>query len=236
MWLSKYVAKSGLCSRRKAAELIKKGKIQVNGKTVTEPNYVVAEGDTVTYKGMRLFPVDNPVYILLNKPKNVITTVRDERGRKTVLDLLSKEDRQTKLFPVGRLDRNTTGVLLLTNDGTLAHKLTHPRFEVQKVYHVKLDKPLSEADKQKIEQGVQLDDGPVEVHKIGYPDPNDKSWVGISLHSGRNRVIRRLFEALGYRVKELDRVAFADLTTAGLARGSYRKLSPREIHYLKYQL
>jgi len=236
MWLSKYVAKSGLCSRRKAAELIKKGKITVNGKIVTEPYYIVKKGDTVTYKGMRLFPVEKPVYILLNKPKNVITTVRDERGRKTVLDLLSKEDRKIKLFPVGRLDRNTTGVLLLTNDGTLAHKLMHPRFEVEKIYHVKLDKPLTEADKHKIEKGIQLDDGPVDVHKIGYLDAKDKRWVGISLHSGRNRIIRRLFEALGYVVKELDRVAFADLTTAGLARGSYRKLSPREIHYLKYQL
>lgn len=233
MPLNKFIAHAGVCGRREAAELVKLGHITVNGDKVFEPGFKVSEKDTVTFKGKKVFLQQNLVYILLNKPKDYITTASDPQGRKTVLDLI-KGVTAERVYPVGRLDRNTTGVLLLTNDGELAQKLTHPSFEIKKIYEVKLDKPVVKKDMEAIAAGITLEDGFVAADSVGYVDSKDKSVIGIELHSGRNRIVRRIFEHLGYDVKNLDRVMFANLTKKNVERGKWRYLNEKEVRLLKY--
>jgi 23S rRNA pseudouridine2605 synthase len=233
MPLNKYIAHAGICSRRDAAELVKLGKVKVNGELVTEPGHKVSGKDEIKMNGKRIFPAKDLVYILLNKPKDYITTTDDPQKRKTVLDLVKRATTQ-RVFPVGRLDRNTSGVLILTNDGELAQKLTHPSNEIKKVYAVTLDKPLEKADFDKILKGVVLDDGPASVDVLAYADTKDKTQLGVEIHSGRNRIVRRIFEHLGYDVRQLDRVVFAGLTKKNVDRGKWRFLSEKEIRDLKY--
>lgn len=233
MPLNKYLAHGGISSRRDAAELVKNGKVKVNGEVATEPGYKVKESDVVTVNGKKITPTGNLVYILVNKPKDYITTAEDPQGRKTVLELIQGATTE-RIYPVGRLDRNTSGVLLLTNDGDLAQKLTHPSNEIKKVYAVTLDRPLEAADFEKIRSGVVLEDGPVQVDAIGYTDAGDKRQVGVELHSGRNRIVRRLFEHLKYDVRGLDRVVFAGLTKKNVPRGKWRSLNEKEVRQLKY--
>ncbi|MEY3920908.1 MAG: hypothetical protein RL634_669 [Bacteroidota bacterium] len=233
MPLNKYVAHCGICSRRDAVPLIKDGKLKVNDVVIVEPGFKVEPNDIVLFAGKRIFPEKNLVYILLNKPKDYITTLEDPQGRKTVLDLL-KGATAERVYPVGRLDRNTTGVLLITNDGDLAQKLSHPSNEVKKLYEVKLDKPLSKVDFEKILKGLNLEDGFVKADALAYADPKDKSVIGIELHSGKNRIVRRMFEFLGYDVRNLDRVMFANLTKKNVERGKWRILNEKEIRLLKF--
>lgn len=233
MPLNKFVAHAGVCARREAAELVKQGKVQVNGAVVYEPGFKVSSKDKVSVNGKQVFLQNNLVYILLNKPKDYITTAKDPEGRKTVFDLI-KHATKERVYPVGRLDRNTTGVLLMTNDGELAQKLTHPSFEVKKVYEVKLDKPLAKKDFESILTGITLEDGFVKADALGYVDTKDKSVVGVEIHSGRNRIVRRMFEHLGYDVKNLDRVMFANLTKKNVDRGKWRFLTEKEVRLLKY--
>jgi len=229
--LNKYIASSGICSRREADQLIELGEISVNGKIITQLGYKIKPGDVVKY-GNKILKPRKLVYILLNKPKNVITTTRDPGNRKTVLDLVSNATHE-RIFPVGRLDRNTTGLLLLTNDGELADKLSHPSNNVKKIYEVGLDKPLNEEDLKKITKGVYLEDGKAEVDEIAIVSP-DRKTVGIEIHSGKNRIVRRIFEHLGYQVVKLDRVMYANLTKKNLPRGHWRYLTEKEIAFLKY--
>lgn len=231
--LNKYVALSGICSRRKAAELVKDGKVKVNGKVNVNPGFEVTKKDVVEYQGKKLIPQLDKVYILMNKPKNTITTASDEKGRRTVLDLIGDKVPQ-RIFPVGRLDRATTGLLLLTNDGDLANKLSHPSGQVRKIYHATLDKPISEKDLAKIAKGVRLDEGLAIVDGISYLDERPKNVVGIEIHIGWNRIIRRIFEQLNYEVVKLDRVYFAGLTKKDLKRGWFRHLNGQEIIMLKH--
>ena len=231
--LNKYIAHGGICSRRDAAELIRLGKVTVNGKPVTEPGTKVLPTDMVKVNGKKVTISRNFVYILLNKPKDYITTMEDPQGRRTVLDLIRAATTE-RVYPVGRLDRNTSGVLLLTNDGDLAQKLAHPSHEIKKVYHVTLDKALTKADFDKIVGGVTLEDGPAYVDVIAYADPKDKTQVGLEIHSGRNRIVRRIFEHLGYDVRGLDRVMYAGLTKKNVQRGKWRLLNEKEIRILKY--
>lgn len=238
--LNKYLSHAGVASRRKADELIKEGKVKVNGVVVTEMGYKVMPNDRIEFDGKKL-SLERKYYLLLNKPKDYITTLSDEHNRRTVVDLIRGAYQQIaspvkpRLYPVGRLDRNTTGVLLLTNDGELAQRLTHPSSETQKVYHITLDKKLRKEDFDKIaEGGVVLEDGIAEVDEIAYPNPNDRAEVGIQIHTGKNRFIRRLFEALGYEVVKLDRVYFAGLTKKDLPRGRWRFLSESEVRLLKH--
>jgi 23S rRNA pseudouridine2605 synthase len=233
MPLNKFIAHAGVCGRREAAELVKEGKVTVNGDKIFEPGYKVTGIDKVIVKGKQVFLQRNSVYILLNKPKDFITTSNDPQGRKTVLDLI-KHATPERVYPVGRLDRNTTGVLLLTNDGELAQKLTHPSFEVKKIYEVTLDKPVTKKDLESILSGVTLEDGLVMADAVGYADPKDKHVVGIEIHSGRNRIVRRIFEHLGYDVKALDRVMFANLTKKNVDRGKWRLLNEKEVRLLKF--
>jgi len=232
--LNKYIAHSGVCSRRDAADLIKLGKVTVNGQLVTEPGTKVMPADTVKVNGKKVTISHNFVYILLNKPKDYITTTDDPQGRKTVLQLIRQATTE-RVFPVGRLDRNTSGVLLLTNDGDLAQKLAHPSHEIKKIYHVVLDKPLTKADFDKIiGGGIVLEDGPAQVDVLAYADPKDKTQIGLEIHSGRNRIVRRIFEHLGYDVRGLDRVMYAGLTKKNVQRGKWRLLTEKEIRILKY--
>lgn len=233
MPLNKFIAHAGICSRREAADFVKGGKVMVNDKTVTEPGFKVTAADKITYDGKKIFLQKNLVYILINKPKDYITTTDDPQGRKTILDLI-KGATTERVYPVGRLDRNTTGVLLLTNDGELSQKLTHPSFEIKKIYEVKLDKPLSKKDMEAIVTGITLEDGFIKADSIAYADANDKSIIGIEIHSGRNRIVRRIFEQLGYIVKNLDRVMFANLTKKNVDRGRWRFLQEKEVRLLKY--
>jgi 23S rRNA pseudouridine2605 synthase len=205
----------------------------VNGAAVLEPGHKVQVSDAVVVNGKKIQPVQDLVYILLNKPKDYITTTDDEKGRKTVLDLI-KRATPIKVYPVGRLDRNTSGVLLLTNDGDLTQKLTHPSNEIKKVYAVGLDKPLSKAHFDEILKGVPLEDGLAQVDTLAFTDTADKTQVGIEIHSGRNRIVRRIFEHYGYDVKTLDRVVFAGLTKKNVDRGKWRFLSEKEVRDLKY--
>ncbi|HEX5625425.1 MAG TPA: pseudouridine synthase [Saprospiraceae bacterium] len=230
--LNKFIAHCGICSRREAAQLVKNGSIQVNGEVLTNPAYEVQEKDEIKYQGKVLRPHQQLVYLLMNKPKNVITTMNDERGRKTVADLI-KHDIEERVFPVGRLDRNTTGLLLLTNDGELAQKLSHPSHKMKKIYHVTLDKPITKRDLEQILLGVTLDDGPAVVDGVDYAQ-DKKNEVGIEIHSGKNRIVRRIFEHLGYQVEKLDRVYLAGLTKKNLARGRYRHLTEKEIIQIKH--
>lgn len=233
MPLNKYIAHSGICSRRDAADMVKEGKVNVNGSTATDPGMKVSPIDVVKVSNKKITPSRNFVYILLNKPKDFITTSEDPQGRKTVLDLV-RTATDERVYPVGRLDRNTSGVLLLTNDGELAQKLSHPRHEVKKVYEVKLDRSLTKADMDAIATGITLEDGFVAPDVIAYADSNDKSIVGIEIHSGRNRIVRRIFEHLKYDVKALDRVMFAGLTKKDVQRGKWRFLKDKEIRILKF--
>ena len=233
MPLNKYIAHSGVCSRRDAVEFIKDGKVKVNDVVVLEPGFKLTDKDEVKLSGKKLFPARNLVYILLNKPKDYITTSEDTHGRKTVLDLV-KGATTERIYPIGRLDRNTTGVLLLTNDGELTQKLSHPSFEVRKMYEVRLDKPLTKAHFDRIIAGITLEDGPVNVDALAYADATDRSIVGIELHSGRNRIVRRIFESLGYDVRNLDRVLFGNLTKKDVERGKWRFLKEKEIRLLKF--
>ena len=233
MPLNKFIAHAGVCGRREAAELVKEGKVTVNGDKIFEPGYKVTGVDKVIVKGKQVFLQKNAVYILLNKPKDFITTSNDPQGRKTVLDLI-KQATPERVYPVGRLDRNTTGVLLLTNDGELAQKLTHPSFEVKKIYEVTLDKPVTKKDLELIVSGITLEDGLVQADAVGYADTKDKSVVGIEIHSGRNRIVRRIFEHLGYDVKALDRVMFANLTKKNVDRSKWRFLNEKEVRLLKF--
>jgi len=232
MRLNKYIANSGVCARREADELIKNGYISVNGVKVTEMGHKVKPSDTVEYKGKRLMP-GKKVYLLINKPKGYVTTVKDPHADITVLDLV-KDATTERIYPVGRLDKSTTGVLLLTNDGDLAGKLTHPSYGAKKVYHVFTDKEVTRADMEAIVSGVTLeDDGKVSADAISYPEPEDHTQVGLEIHSGQNRVVRRIFEKLGYRVRKLDRVSFAGLTKKNLQRGHWRHLTDKEVSMLK---
>lgn len=231
--LNKFVAHAGVCGRREAAELVKEGKVTVNGDKIFEPGYKVSQADKILVKGKPIFLQRNSVYILLNKPKDYLTTLSDPQGRKTVLDLI-KGATPERVYPVGRLDRNTTGVLLLTNDGELAQKLTHPSFEVKKIYEVTLDKPVTKKDLDAIVSGVTLEDGFVAADSVGYADNKNKHIVGIEIHSGRNRIVRRIFEHLGYDVKALDRVMFANLTKKNVERSKWRFLNDKEVRLLKF--
>lgn len=231
MRLNRYIANSGVCSRRNADTLIKEGKIMLNGVVVTEMGIIVQPGDEVRYEG-RVLTAEKKIYVLLNKPKDTVTTTDDPEARRTVMDLV-KNACAERIYPVGRLDRNTTGVLLLTNDGELASKLTHPKFECRKIYHVFADKPIASHDIAQMYEGLTLDDGPIAVDDVRYVDPNDKKQVGVEIHSGRNRIVRRIFESLGYEVERLDRVYFAGLTKLNLPRGHWRFLTQSEVNKLK---
>jgi 23S rRNA pseudouridine2605 synthase len=232
--LNKYIAHGGICSRRDAAELVRQGKVTVNGKPVTEPGTKVHPTDTVKIGNKKVTISNNFVYILLNKPKDYITTTDDPEGRRTVLDLIRPATTE-RVFPIGRLDRNTSGVLLLTNDGDLAQKLAHPSHQIRKIYHATLDKPLTKTDFDKIATGaVTLEDGPATVDDIAYADPKDKTQIGLEIHSGRNRIVRRIFEQLGYDVRGLDRVMYAGLTKKNVQRGHWRLLNEKEVRILKY--
>ncbi len=233
MPLNKFIAHSGISGRREAAEIVKEGKVKVNNVVVTEPGHKVSANDDIKVNGKKIFLAKNLVYILLNKPKDFLTTTDDPQGRKTVLDIVGKATPE-RIYPVGRLDRNTSGVLLLTNDGELSQKLTHPSNEVKKIYHVTLNRPLDKKDFDKILTGVKLDDGPASVDVLAYADVNDKTQIGVEIHSGRNRIVRRIFEALGYDVKNLDRVVFAGLTKKNVERGKWRFLTEKEVRLLKY--
>lgn len=225
--LNKFVANAGVCSRREADTYIAAGNVSVNGKVISEMGYKVKLTDDVRFDGRKLNP-ERKEYILLNKPKNFITTTSDERGRRTVMELVASASK-ARLMPVGRLDRNTTGLLLFTNDGEMTKKLTHPKYGVRKIYHVHLDKNLAMADLKSIQAGVTLDDGLVEVDAISYISNAPKKEIGVEIHSGRNRIVRRLFEHLGYTVTKLDRVVFAGLTKKDLPRGHWRNLTEQEI-------
>lgn len=229
--LNRYIANSGVCSRREADALIGKGLISVNGKIITSLGTKVSRGDDVRFKGKKL-STERKVYILMNKPKGYVTTVKDPHADHTVIELLANECPE-RVYPVGRLDKETTGVLLLTNDGELTGKLTHPKYERKKIYHVSLDKALSKEDMYKLTEGIEMDGEVVVSDSVAYSDPPDKSKVGLELHSGQNRVVRRLFESLGYKVKNLDRVYFAGLTKKNVPRGRWRYLSEKEISMLK---
>ncbi len=231
--LNKFLANAGICSRREADELIQAGVITVNGKVVTELGTRVQPTDKVVYGGQAIRP-EKPVYILLNKPKDYITTVDDPFKRKTVLQLIAKACKE-RVYPVGRLDRNTTGVLLLTNDGELTKKLTHPSYDVKKIYHVTLDQNVAKSDLERLLQGITLDDGTkVYADAVSYVgDGSNKKEVGLELHTGQNRVVRRMFETLGYKVTKLDRVMFAGLTKKNVPRGKWRFLTEKEVNFLK---
>jgi len=231
--LNKYVAKCGIASRRAADELIQNGKIWVNGIEVREPGTRIKIKDRVTYQGKLLKPEQNMVYILMNKPKDTITTSNDEKGRKTVLDIVQPKIKE-RVYPIGRLDRMTTGLLILTNDGELAKTLSHPSSEVRKVYSAVLNKALGLSDLDKIAKGVELEDGKANIDGISYIDGAPKNEIGITLHSGKNRIVRRIFESLGYDVVKLDRVSFAGLTKKDLPRGHFRHLTEKEVTLLKH--
>lgn len=233
MPLNKFIAHAGVAARREAAELVKKGLVKVNGVLVTEPGHKVSSKDEVKVNGKKVWLAKNLVYILLNKPKDYITTTDDPQGRKTVLDIIRRATPE-RVYPVGRLDRNTSGVLLLTNDGELAQQLTHPRHEIKKVYHVTLDRPLEKKDFDAILKGVVLEDGPASVDVLAYADNKDKTQIGVEIHSGRNRIVRRIFEHFKYDVKHLDRVIFAGLTKKNVDRGKWRFLTEKEVRDLKH--
>ena len=228
--LNKFLANAGICSRREADEFIQAGEVKVNGNVVTELGSKITPADTVTFRDKEV-GLENKVYVLLNKPKDCVTTSDDPQGRLTVMDIVRNACSE-RIYPVGRLDRNTTGVLLLTNDGDLASKLTHPKFVKKKIYHVWTDKDVTEEDMQRIADGIELDDGSVHADAVSYATETDRNQIGIEIHSGRNRIVRRIFEALGYHVVKLDRVYFAGLTKKNLPRGRWRYLTQAEVNML----
>ncbi|WP_241486008.1 pseudouridine synthase [Chryseobacterium angstadtii] len=229
--LNKYIANSGICSRREADELITQGLVEVNGVVVTEMGYQVQKTDKVIFDGQGITP-EKPVYVLLNKPKGYISTTKDDKARKTVMDLVANAS-PYRLFPVGRLDRSTTGVILLTNDGHMTKKLTHPSFDAKKIYHVTLDKKLTHEDMKLIAEGIRLDEGVAVVDQISFIEGKPKNEIGIEIHIGWNRVIRRIFQRLGYEVEALDRVMFAGMTKKNIKRGHWRILTELEVNNLK---
>ena len=229
--LNKYLANAGVCSRREADEFITNGAVKVNGEVVTELGTKIHRNDTVTFNDQPV-SLERKVYVLLNKPKDCVTTSDDPQGRLTVMDIV-RSAASERIYPVGRLDRNTTGVLLLTNDGDLASKLTHPKFVKKKIYHVWLDKDITEDDLTKIAEGIELEDGEIHADAISYANEEDRNQVGIEIHSGRNRIVRRIFEHMGYRVTKLDRVYFAGLTKKNLPRGRWRYLTQQEVNMLR---
>ena len=229
--LNKFLANAGICSRREADEFIQAGVVTVNGEVVTELGTKILRTDEVKFHDAPV-SLEKKVYVLLNKPKDYVTTSDDPQQRKTVMDLV-KDVCPERIYPVGRLDRNTTGVLLLTNDGDLASKLTHPKFLKKKVYHVHLDRNVTAHDLQQIRDGITLEDGEIKADAVEYGDDNDKAQVGIEIHSGKNRIVRRIFESLGYRVTKLDRVQFAGLTKKNLRRGDWRFLTEKEVDMLR---
>ena len=229
--LNKFLANAGICSRREADEYITAGVVSVNGEVVTELGTKIKRTDEVKFHDQPV-SIERKVYVLLNKPKDCVTTSDDPQERKTVMDLVKGACKE-RIYPVGRLDRNTTGVLLLTNDGDLASKLTHPKFLKKKIYHVYCDKNVTKADLDKIVAGITLDDGEIHADAVSYASDTDKSQVGIEIHSGKNRIVRRIFESLGYRVMKLDRVYFAGLTKKGLRRGDWRYLTEKEVNILR---
>ena len=229
--LNKFLANAGVCSRREADEFITAGVVSVNGEVVTELGTKIKRGDEVKFHDQTV-SIERKIYVLLNKPKDTVTTSDDPQARRTVMDLV-KGACDERIYPVGRLDRNTTGVLLLTNDGDLASELTHPKYLKKKIYHVHLDKNLTKADMEQIAAGIQLDDGEIHADAISYTDDFKKDDVGIEIHSGKNRIVRRIFESLGYKVMKLDRVYFAGLTKKGLRRGEWRYLTEQEVNFLR---
>ena len=229
--LNKFLANAGICSRREADEFIQAGVVSVNGEVVTELGTKILRTDVVKFHDQPV-TIEKKVYVLLNKPKDYVTTSDDPQQRKTVMDLV-KNACPERIYPVGRLDRNTTGVLLLTNDGDLASKLTHPKYLKKKIYHVYLDKNVTAHDLQQIAEGIQLEDGEIKADDVQYAHPTDKKQVGIEIHSGKNRIVRRIFESLGYRVQKLDRVQFAGLTKKNLKRGDWRYLTEEEVDRLR---
>ena len=229
--LNRFIANSGVCSRREADNLIKNGLITVNGKAVTDMGIKVSTGDDIRYKNKRL-SAEKKVYILMNKPKGYVTTVEDPHADHTVLDIIGNSCPE-RVYPVGRLDKATTGVLLLTNDGELTGKLTHPKYGRKKIYHVFLDKPVTKNDLFRLTEGIELEGEIIKADAVSYADPDDRSQIGIELHSGQNRVVRRIFEKMDYKVEKLDRVYFAGLTKKNLPRGKWRFLTDKEISMLK---
>ncbi|MDR0573329.1 MAG: RNA-binding S4 domain-containing protein [Tannerella sp.] len=229
--LNKYLANAGVCSRREADEFIQSGVVKVNGDVVTELGTKITRVDKVTFHDQPV-QIESKVYILLNKPKNCVTTSDDPQNRQTVMDLV-KNACQERIYPVGRLDRNTTGVLLLTNDGEMAAKLTHPSYKKKKIYHVWLDHEVTVEDMEKLANGIELEDGEIHADAISYANEEDRSQVGIEIHSGKNRIVRRMFEMLGYHVTKLDRVYFAGLTKRNLGRGKWRYLTEQEVNALR---
>ncbi len=229
--LNKFLANAGICSRREADEYIQAGVVTVNGEVVKELGSKIKRGDEVRFHEQPV-SIERKVYVLLNKPKDCVTTTDDPQARKTVMDIV-KNACPERIYPVGRLDRNTTGVLLLTNDGELASKLTHPKYEKKKIYRVKLDKDLTQDDMNKIVAGIELEDGEIHADEIAYADETKKNDIGIEIHSGKNRIVRRIFEHLGYKVTKLDRVFFAGLTKKGLKRGDWRFLTQQEVNFLR---
>ena len=229
--LNKFLANAGVCSRREADEFITAGVVSVNGEVVTELGTKIKRGDEVKFHDQTV-SIERKIYVLLNKPKDTVTTSDDPQARRTVMDLV-KGACDERIYPVGRLDRNTTGVLLLTNDGDLASKLTHPKYLKKKIYHVHLDKNLTKADMEQIAAGIQLDDGEIQADAISYTDEFKKDEVGIEIHSGKKSIVRRSFESLGYKVVKLDRVFFAGLTKKGLRRGEWRYLTEQEVNFLR---
>lgn len=233
MRLNRFIAQAGVCSRRDADKLIEARKIKLNGKIVTEMGVKVqASKDRVEYKGKVLELATEYTYLLMNKPKNHISTMKDEKGRRTVMDIV-RNYTDERVFPVGRLDRNTTGLLLFTNDGELAKRLTHPSHKVRKLYHVRLDNEVPEEHLDQLREGIVLEDGPIKVDKISWVDGGFTNEVGVAIHSGRNRIVRRIFEHLGYQVEKLDRVAIGSLTKKNVPRGKCRLLTQKEIRFLK---
>jgi 23S rRNA pseudouridine2605 synthase len=229
--LNKYIANSGICSRREADTFIEHGSVEVNGKLVTEMGYKVQPDDIVRFDGTSITP-EQKKYVLLNKPKNYITTMDDDRNRKTVMDLISNAAKE-RIYPVGRLDRNTTGLLLFTNDGDLAKKLTHPKHNVRKLYHATLDNKLALKDLEKLRGEVVIEGKKVFIDAVSYVDGKPKTEIGIEIHSGRNRIVRKIFEHVGYKVTKLDRVVFAELTKKNLPRGRWRELTNLEVTNLQ---
>lgn len=233
MRLNKYIAHAGICSRRAAADLVKKGEISVNGEVETHPAYMVQPTDKVTYNGKKLKPETRFVYILMNKPKDAVTTLSDEKNRRTVMDIIGNKVKE-RIYPVGRLDRQTTGLLLLTNDGDLAKKLAHPSHEILKFYQVTTDKDVNPEHIKEIAAGLTLEDGATPVDSVDFVKGGKPNEVGIGIHIGRNRIVRRIFEHFGYEVKKLDRVYYAGLTKKDLPRGWFRHLTEKEVIMLKH--